>query len=645
LTGVRKMTIKIYNTLTNRKEEFKPQKGKLVSMYVCGITPYDNMHLGHARAYVVFDVIKRHLLKRGYEVKHIQNFTDVDDKIIKRSQEQNVCPSVLVQAYIKDYFEQTDRLNILKAEKYPCVTQMIKEIISFILELVSKGFAYEVGGDVYFSVEKFKGYGKLSKRNLEDLKIATRIDVRNDKKRSAFDFVLWKKMKEGEPQDVIWESPWGKGRPGWHIECSVMSSELLDETIDIHGGGQDLIFPHHENEIAQSEARNGKQFVKYWIHNGFVTMNKEKMSKSLNNSFSLKTIFEKYKPRVIRYYLLTQHYSSPLDFSEYEGLENAKNTLGFIDESYTTKLEKLSAKEVTDKDLLILKERFLSSLDDNFDFPRALSYLNRLKDIVSKESSYKDIERLSQLKTLFKDFMEISLGIYLPRERNISLDLQSVFQKKDDSNTTLCITGEPIASAKKSIKEITDKDFLSSLDDNFGFPRTLSYLFFYELYYVALKEFFDVIVEKLFQLEDFMEISLGVTLPNAKSALQAIVKSYTKLVYSIKKLIEEVTDKDLLILQEESLLLPLDDNFGFPRKLYYLYELKNIALKEFFLERLPQLKTLFMDLDLQDLLKEREKKRKDKNWVESDKLRKLIYEMGCKVIDNKDGSSVLVERI
>ncbi|MDR1784796.1 MAG: cysteine--tRNA ligase [Endomicrobium sp.] len=706
------MTIKIYNTLTNRKEEFKPQKGKLVSMYVCGITPYDNMHLGHARAYVVFDVIKRHLLKRGYEVKHIQNFTDVDDKIIKRSQEQNVCPSVLVQAYIKDYFEQTDRLNILKAEKYPCVTQMIKEIISFILELVSKGFAYEVGGDVYFSVEKFKGYGKLSKRNLEDLKIATRIDVRNDKKRSAFDFVLWKKMKEGEPQDVIWESPWGKGRPGWHIECSVMSSELLDETIDIHGGGQDLIFPHHENEIAQSEARNGKQFVKYWIHNGFVTMNKEKMSKSLNNSFSLKTIFEKYKPRVIRYYLLTQHYSSPLDFSEYEGLENAKNTLGFIDESYTTKLEKLSAKEVIDKDLMILKERFLSSLDDNFDFPRALSYLNRLKDIVSKESSYKDIERLSQLKTLFKDFMEISLGICLPRERNISLDLQSVFQKKYDSNTTLCITGGPIASAKKSIKEITDKDllilqeenlknplfiivekffqlktlfkdfmetfldialpstrnklhitsesivsakksikeitdkdFLSSLDDNFGFPRTLSYLFFYELYYVALKEFFDVIVEKFFQLEDFMEISLGVTLPNAKSALQAIVKSYTKLVYSIKKLIEGVTDRDLLILQEESLLLLLNDNFGFPRKLYYLYKLKNIALKEFFLERLPQLKTLYMDLDLQDLLKEREKKRKDKNWVESDKLRKLIYEMGCKVIDNKDGSSVLVERI
>ncbi|MDR1401251.1 MAG: cysteine--tRNA ligase [Endomicrobium sp.] len=427
------MTIKIYNTLTNKKEEFQSQKEKFVSMYVCGVTPYDNMHLGHARAYVVFDIIKRHLLKRGYEVKHIQNFTDVDDKIIKRSQEKNILPSELVRTYIKDYFDQTEKLNILKAEKYPCVTQMIEKIIGFIQELVNKGFAYEVNGDVYFSVEKFKDYGKLSKRSLEDFKISARVDVSNDK-RSVFDFVLWKKMKEGEPQEVIWESPWGKGRPGWHIECSVMSYELLGETIDIHGGGQDLIFPHHENEIAQSEAKSGKQFVRYWIHNGFVVINKEKMSKSLNNSFNLKTIFEKYDSRIVRYYLLTQNYSSPLDFSK-EGLENTKNTLHGIDEFYSKLVDfaKESAEEITDKDLLILQENFLSSLDDNFNCPKALSYLHELKGLALKELPNASLERLSQFRSLFEDFAETSLGIALLEGQDVNLDLQSLLKKRNEA--------------------------------------------------------------------------------------------------------------------------------------------------------------------------------------------------------------------
>ncbi|GHT05012.1 cysteine--tRNA ligase [Endomicrobiia bacterium] len=427
------MTIKIHNTLSNKKEEFYPQRGNFVSMYVCGITPYDEVHLGHARVYVVFDIVKRHLLRRGYIVKHIQNFTDVDDKIVKRSQEKNMKPSELAQIYIEDYFVQAGRLNILKAEKYPCVTQMIPEIVNFIKELVNKGLAYEIGGDIYFSVEKFKDYGKLSKRNLKDLRAGARVGVCNGKN-SAFDFALWKKTKENEPREVTWESPWGKGRPGWHIECSAMSSELLGDTIDIHGGGQDLIFPHHENEIAQSEAKTGKKFVKYWIHNGFVTINKEKMSKSLNNFFTLKAIFEKYNPRVVRYYLLTQHYSSPLDFSD-AGIESARNTLQGMDDTYLRLISsvKESDVEITDKDLSDLQENFLSALDDDFNSEKALSYLHELKGLISKGLLTAGRERLSQLKKLFEDFAGTSLGILLPEEQNADESLQNLLKERNDA--------------------------------------------------------------------------------------------------------------------------------------------------------------------------------------------------------------------
>jgi cysteinyl-tRNA synthetase len=425
--------IKVHNTLSNKKEEFKPQKNNSVSMYVCGVTPYDEVHLGHARAYVVFDIIKRHLLKRGFKVKHVQNFTDVDDKIIKRSLERNIKPTNLAQTYIDDYFVQMDKLNILKAEIYPRVTQMIPEIISFVKSLVEKGYAYEVDSDVYFSVDKFKDYGKLSKRKLEDLKIGARVGVCNDKI-SAFDFALWKKAKENEPQEVSWESPWGKGRPGWHIECSVMSSTLLGDTIDIHGGGQDLIFPHHENEIAQSEAQTGKPFVKYWIHNGFVTVNKEKMSKSLNNFFTLKSIFEKYDPRVVRYYLLTQHYSSPLDFSD-AALDVAKNTLQGMDDAYLRLLSpvKESTNKITDKDLLDLQENFLQALDDNFNSEKALSYLHGLKNIILKELFSVKQQRLVQLKKLYEDFAENSLGIALPKEQNNNGELQKFLAERNEA--------------------------------------------------------------------------------------------------------------------------------------------------------------------------------------------------------------------
>lgn len=427
------MAIKLHNTLTNKKEEFKPQNKDLVSMYVCGVTPYDEVHLGHARAYVAFDIIKRHLLKRGYKVKHIQNFTDIDDKIIKRAAEKGISPSELAKIYIDDYFTQTAKLNISEAESYPRVTEMISEIVSFIKTLIDKGYAYEVDGDVYYSVEKFKEYGKLSKRNLEDLMAGARVDI-SDEKKAVYDFALWKKTKENEPKETSWDSPWGKGRPGWHIECSVMSSKLLGDTIDIHGGGQDLIFPHHENEIAQSEACSGHQFVKYWIHNGFVTINKEKMSKSLNNFFTLKSIFEKYNPRVVRYYLMTQHYKSPLDFSD-SGLEAAKNTLQGLDDAYLRLISKISisSKKIKDTDLIDLHTRFLTSLDDDFNSEKALSYLHELKNIILNELFTATDARLSELKTLFEDMAESSLGITLPKKESPSSELEQLLKERNDA--------------------------------------------------------------------------------------------------------------------------------------------------------------------------------------------------------------------
>ncbi|MDR1522802.1 MAG: cysteine--tRNA ligase [Endomicrobium sp.] len=427
------MAIKIWNTLTNTKEYFKPQKEGFVSMYVCGVTPYDQVHLGHARAYVVFDIIKRHFLQRGYKVTHIQNFTDVDDKIIKRASEKSIQPSQLAQMYIDDYFSQMDKLNVLKAQEYPRVTSMITDIINFIKELVAKGFAYNVDGDVYFPVEKFKNYGKLSKRKLDNLKIGARVNV-CDEKVSAYDFALWKKTKKNEPEEVSWDSPWSKGRPGWHIECSVMSSHFLGDTIDIHGGGQDLIFPHHENEIAQSEAKTGRQFVKYWIHNGFVTVNKEKMSKSLNNFFTLETIFEKYNPRIVRYYLLTQHYSSPLDFSDIN-LNSAKNALQGLDDAYLRLTSNISEEilELKDKDLIELKEKFLLSLDDDFNSEKALSYLHELKSIILNELFSSNKERLASFKKMFEDFSEKSLGIVLPKEESSNDYLQNLFIERNQA--------------------------------------------------------------------------------------------------------------------------------------------------------------------------------------------------------------------
>jgi cysteinyl-tRNA synthetase len=329
------MPIKIYNTLTRTKELFEPLTPGKVRMYVCGPTVYDSCHIGHARSVVIFDVIYRYLISKGYEVTYIRNFTDVDDKIIQRANHLGISTTSLAEKYILEFHHDMDALNNLHPSFEPRATEHIRQFVSFIGMLLQKGFAYEAGGDVFFSVESFESYGKLSGRKLEDMEAGARVEI-DPRKKNPFDFVLWKASKPNEPS---WDSPWGKGRPGWHIECSAMSADYLGESFDIHGGGKDLIFPHHENEIAQSEAAFGKSFVKYWVHNGFVNINNEKMSKSLNNFKTIKDILSSYHPGALRLFLLSNHYRSPVDFNE-QAMRDA--TVG-LDKIYSVleRIEKL----------------------------------------------------------------------------------------------------------------------------------------------------------------------------------------------------------------------------------------------------------------------------------------------------------------
>jgi cysteinyl-tRNA synthetase len=323
----------LFNTLTGKLEPFESIEPNLVRLYVCGVTVYDYCHIGHARSALVFDVLRRFLEYKGYKVDFVKNFTDVDDKIIKRANEQGVSCETITAKYIDAYYEDMGKLGIKRASQEPKATEHIAEIVAITETLIKKGLAYQIDGDVYFQVEKYPAYGRLSKRKLEDLQAGARVDV-NERKRHPMDFALWKSSKPGEPS---WPSPWGAGRPGWHIECSAMSIKHLGETFDIHGGGMDLIFPHHENEIAQSCGATGKEFARYWIHNGFVQVNQEKMSKSLGNFFTIREIFEKSEwsqevtGEILRYFLLSTQYRGPLDFSD-QSLKEAKNALnGFYD--------------------------------------------------------------------------------------------------------------------------------------------------------------------------------------------------------------------------------------------------------------------------------------------------------------------------
>ena len=373
------MTIKVYNTLTKQKEEFVPIHPGKANIYVCGVTPYNHPHVGNARPFVTWDVIRRFLEHEGYDVTHVQNFTDVDDKIINTANKEGVQWFDICNRYIDSYFEVMDKLNVRRAHVYPRVSEHINDIIATVQCLIDNGYGYVVDGDVFYSVEKFKYYGQLSGRNLEDMLAGARVDV-DDRKRNPMDFALWKSAKPGEP---AWESPWGPGRPGWHIECSTMSMKYLGESFDFHGGGSDLIFPHHENEIAQSEGCTGiHPFVHYWLHNGFITVNEEKMSKSLSNFFMVIDILEHYDPETLRFFIVSTHYRSPLDFSDARlteaqkslaRLRQAQETLGELSEMMSAgpTADSLALRDKVKE----LREAFMEAMRDDFNTALAISHI------------------------------------------------------------------------------------------------------------------------------------------------------------------------------------------------------------------------------------------------------------------------------
>lgn len=417
--------MKIYNTMTRKKEEFIPLEEGKVKMYVCGPTVYNFIHLGNARPFTVFDTLRRYFEYRGYEVTYIQNFTDVDDKIIKRSHEEGISPEEVAEKYIKEYFIDCDGLGIKRATVHPQVTDNIENIIVFVQDLIDKGYAYEAGGDVLFRTRKFEEYGKLSHQNIEELELGARIDV-DDKKEDPLDFVLWKAKKEGEPG---WQSPWGEGRPGWHIECSVMSNRYLGNTIDIHAGGQDLQFPHHENEIAQSECRNGHTFARYWMHNGYINVDGEKMSKSLGNFFTVRDISEKYDLGLVRFFLLATQYRNPVNFSDTvleqakAGLErltnardNAEFILGNLDDSGLRDEEKDLAAGL-DK----YRDRFIEAMDDDLNTADAISIIFELAKFMNTNISDQSS----------KEFVQLNLDIF--NELTGVLNIANKSVEEDDS--------------------------------------------------------------------------------------------------------------------------------------------------------------------------------------------------------------------
>lgn len=413
--------LKIYNTLTREKEVFVPVKEGEASIYVCGVTPYNHPHIGNARPFVTWDVIRRYMKHLGYKIRYVQNFTDVDDKIINASNGEGIAWDDLANRYIEEYFKAMDALNVKRADIYPRVSTHMKEIIDMIATLIEKGYAYELDGDVYYRVEKFEHYGELSGRTLEDMQAGARVDV-NDRKENSMDFALWKAVKPGEP---YWESPWGHGRPGWHIECSAMSNKYLGDHFDFHGGGSDLIFPHHENEIAQTEAcTRVHPAVKYWLHNGFITINQEKMSKSLNNFFLVKDILESYSPDALRYFILSTHYRSPLDFSD-ERLEEATRSL----ERLATAIDNLlyldncAEKECDKKGHELLKltqefeEEFETAMCDDFNTALASSAMFGLAKEINIYYQYVQSSdgkvcksAINKVKETFK-FMTDTIGV------------------------------------------------------------------------------------------------------------------------------------------------------------------------------------------------------------------------------------------
>jgi cysteinyl-tRNA synthetase len=469
-------TIRVYNTMSGEKEDFIPLVAGKVNMYVCGITAYDVCHLGHARSAVVFDIIKRYLRYRGYDVNHVRNITDIDDKIIARAAREKISTEEVARKYTEEYYSDMKLLGVSRADGEPNATDHIKEMIDTVQGLIDKGYAYSVDGDVFFEVGKFSGYGKLSKKNMEELVSGSRVDV-DKRKRSPLDFALWKSSKEGEP---FWDSPWGKGRPGWHIECTAMSSKYLGESFDIHGGGADLIFPHHENEIAQSEAYSGRPFVKYWMHNGFITVDKEKMSKSLGNFFTIKEILDKYEPEVVRYFLLSAHYRSPIEFSDVQ-LNEAELS---IDRYYTTVMrindfiettvakEKIVSSAELEKLLASFKDKFHNAMNDDFNTASVLGFIfelireaNKFLDLKpsgqkAKEMVIRAKELLSEIGGILNIFNKSPKEWYssLMKVKKIEIPEEALLEKIAEREGAR--RGKDWASADNIRKELDEKGII-----------------------------------------------------------------------------------------------------------------------------------------------------------------------------------------
>ncbi len=427
--------IKIYNTLSKQKEEFKPLKQGEVKMYVCGMTVYDLCHLGHARVLVIFDLIHRWFKENNYAVTYVRNITDIDDKIINKSVEQKITFNELTEHYIDEMNIDIQALNVLSPSHEPKATEHISSMITMIQTLVDKGFAYQAENkDVYYAVDKFAGYGKLSGKSLKDLQAGNRVDI-DKNKRNVFDFVLWKSAKKNEP---AWQSPWGKGRPGWHIECSAMSNKILGHHFDIHGGGQDLQFPHHENEIAQSEATNDCQMANYWIHNGFVKVDNEKMSKSLGNFFTIRSILELYDGEVVRFFILKAHYRSPLNYSD-QHLDDARQGLTRL--YLTIRDITKSANSVIDWNNSYAK-KFKAALDDDFNSAEALSVLFDLSNEINKKNS-------DTLKVLLINLANI-LGLLYQNPENF---LQGKDGLISDSDINIMIKKRNVAKQNRNYNE------------------------------------------------------------------------------------------------------------------------------------------------------------------------------------------------
>ena len=424
--------------MTRSKEEFKPLEEGKVKMYVCGPTVYNYIHVGNARPFIIFDTLRRYLEYRGYEVTYVQNFTDVDDKIIKRGHEENIPPEEVAKKYIEEYFVDADGLGIKRATVHPQVTNNIEEIIEFVKELEDKGYAYAVNGDVYFDTQKFKDYGKLSGIKQDELEAGSRIEV-NDQKRHPMDFVLWKAKKEGEPG---WMSPWGEGRPGWHIECSVMSRRYLGDTIDIHAGGQDLKFPHHENEIAQSEARSGKTFSNYWMHNEYININNEKMSKSKGNFFTVRDISKLYDLEIVRLFMLSTHYRNPINFSDeilnqskagLERLYNAKERLEFIISKLSDNAE--NAEELKlEEELNSFRQRFIEAMDDDLNTADALSIVFELARFMNSNVNENSTKEFA--KKVLDEFNELTSVLNIVNKKQDDMldeEIEALIQKRTEA--------------------------------------------------------------------------------------------------------------------------------------------------------------------------------------------------------------------